>query len=283
MQTIIIDEEFKALLPTLDKETYAALEENLITNGCRDALILWNDILIDGHNRYELCTKHNIAFSTISKECDSREEVLIWIISNQVSRRNMTQMQLSFYRGLHFRTDKKIMKNESGKNQYSEQEEVIHHSDGKPKSQSTSSRLSEKYNVSQATIERDARVSEAIDAIGEISPEAKIKILSGEVDFNKKELRELASKPKEEIETLATKIEDGTYERKASGTALSDKIDNLADSISSELRRLDSLINNTMKAFNTRLRKLSEFGGTVEYKSALRSYINTLEEMYRSI
>ena len=94
--------------------------------------------------------------------------------------------------------------------------------------------------MSPRTIERDFKVSEAIDAIGEISPEAKRKILSGEVDLNKKELRELTSKPKEEIETLATEIEDGTYERKVLGKQTSDKIDNLADSISSELKRLIS-------------------------------------------
>jgi hypothetical protein len=106
MQTITIDEEFRSLLPTLDKETYAALEDNLITNGCRDALIIWNDILIDGYNRYENCSRLRIPYNIVSMDFDSREEVLIWIISNQVSRRNLTQMQLSFYRGLHYEADK---------------------------------------------------------------------------------------------------------------------------------------------------------------------------------
>jgi len=54
MPNIIIDEEFKALLPALDKDTYAMLEENLLKNGCRDSIVLWGDILIDGHNRYEI-------------------------------------------------------------------------------------------------------------------------------------------------------------------------------------------------------------------------------------
>ena len=47
---IRIDEEFKNLLPTLDKETYAWLEENLQTNGCREPLVTWEGILIDGYN-----------------------------------------------------------------------------------------------------------------------------------------------------------------------------------------------------------------------------------------
>ena len=51
------------------------LEENILQNGCRDSLVLWGDILVDGHNRYEICTKHNIPFSTIEKQFDSHEEV----------------------------------------------------------------------------------------------------------------------------------------------------------------------------------------------------------------
>jgi hypothetical protein len=57
VQEIIIDEEFKSLLPELDPITYSALEENIIQNGCRDAIVLWRGILIDGHNRYRICQK----------------------------------------------------------------------------------------------------------------------------------------------------------------------------------------------------------------------------------
>ena len=81
-----------------------------------------------------------------------------------------------------------------------------------PHVRSTAGRLAEQYNVSHNTIRRDAKLSEAIDAIGDISPEAK-KILSGEVDVSKRDLESLSSKPNEGIETLAAEIEDGTYEK----------------------------------------------------------------------
>ena len=93
MSEIIIDEQFKSLLPALDAKTYALLEENLLLNGCMYPLVVWNGILIDGHNRYEICTKNNIPFKTVDKEFASRDEVLIWIISTQVSRRNLTPIQ----------------------------------------------------------------------------------------------------------------------------------------------------------------------------------------------
>ena len=86
MQEIIIDEEFKWLMPAPDAETFKQLEENILRNGCRDSLILWGDTLIDGHNRYEICMRHGVPFNTVCKEFDTREDALVWIISNRVAR-----------------------------------------------------------------------------------------------------------------------------------------------------------------------------------------------------
>lgn len=87
---ILIDDEFKNLIPPLTDEEYKGLEDSIVKEGCRDALILWGNTLIDGHNRYEICTKHNIPFKTIQKDFKSRDEVLLWMIDNQKSRRNLT-------------------------------------------------------------------------------------------------------------------------------------------------------------------------------------------------
>lgn len=84
-----VDSEFKNLIPPLSPEERQGLESSLLKEGCRDALVLWGDILIDGHNRYEICTKHNIPFKTVQREFKSREAVIEWIILNQFGRRNL--------------------------------------------------------------------------------------------------------------------------------------------------------------------------------------------------
>lgn len=89
MTEIRIDPEFKALIPPLTAEEYAGLEESIVREGCRDALVLWMGILIDGHNRYEICQKHGIPFETRDIELDDRDEAIMWIIMNQFSRRNL--------------------------------------------------------------------------------------------------------------------------------------------------------------------------------------------------
>lgn len=90
VDTVIrIDSEFKDLIPPLSAEEYSGLEESIIREGCRDALILWGETLIDGHNRYEICQKHNIPFQTVQMDFDSRNDVIVWMIRNQLGRRNL--------------------------------------------------------------------------------------------------------------------------------------------------------------------------------------------------
>ena len=84
-----IDVEFQSLIPPLTYEEKKMLEESILSEGCRDAIVVWNDTIIDGHNRYEICTKHGIPFETVNREFESRNEVIEWIIKNQFGRRNL--------------------------------------------------------------------------------------------------------------------------------------------------------------------------------------------------
>lgn len=92
MKEIKLDKEFRKLLPNLTSEEYKKLEKSIIKNDCRDPLVLWNGILIDGNNRHKICTEHNKHFSTVNMEFDSREEVELWIIKTQLGRRNLTDI-----------------------------------------------------------------------------------------------------------------------------------------------------------------------------------------------
>lgn len=86
---IRINDEFKQLIPPLTAEEYAGLEKSILEEGCRDALVLWGNVLIDGHNRYEICMKHDIPFETVKKEFNDKDAAIRWIILNQFGRRNL--------------------------------------------------------------------------------------------------------------------------------------------------------------------------------------------------
>ena len=271
MPNIIIDKEFLALLPALDKDTYALLEENLLQNGCRDSLVLWGNILIDGHNRYEICKKHNIEFNTINKDFASREEALIWIISTQVSRRNLSPIQLSHFRGLHYMADKKMQGGD--KKSKGQKDLLVHDNIG-----STAARLAERYRVSPKTINRDAKAAAAIEAIGEVSETAKKMILSGEVAIDRISLRELSGYKRKEIEAVAETIENGTYEKPLSEPASSVGPSRPIDTILAAMSSIDLAVEGLSESFSV-LPKIRSGAEKTELKARLRSFIEQLETL----
>jgi hypothetical protein len=95
MQNVKIDKEFQSLIPPLSHDEYAQLEANILADGCREPLTLWGDILLDGHNRYKICTEHSIIYQTVEKDLPDREAAVEWIILNQFGRRNLLPFQRS--------------------------------------------------------------------------------------------------------------------------------------------------------------------------------------------
>lgn len=91
---IIINQVLQSYVDPLTESEYAALERSLLAEGCRDALVLWNDVLIDGHNRYAICRKHNIDFKTIQNSSfESLDDVMLWMIDNHLARRSVSDFQ----------------------------------------------------------------------------------------------------------------------------------------------------------------------------------------------
>jgi len=86
---LTIDPEFKALIPPLAPEELAQLEANILADGCRDPLVVWSGLLIDGHNRHAICSKHGLTFQTVEREFADRQAAELWMIGNQMGRRNL--------------------------------------------------------------------------------------------------------------------------------------------------------------------------------------------------
>lgn len=92
---IKVDSEFKGLIPPLNKEEYKQLEENCVKEGIREPLIVWrtpsgDDILVDGHNRFEIAAKHSLKCEFRQMKFENRNEAMFWMIKNQLGRRNIS-------------------------------------------------------------------------------------------------------------------------------------------------------------------------------------------------
>jgi hypothetical protein len=97
--TLQIDPEFRDLIPPLTADERGGLVESLLADGCRDPIVVWGETIVDGHNRYEICTSRGIPFTTVEKSFSARDEAMLWILRNQLSRRNVsdiTRIELAF-------------------------------------------------------------------------------------------------------------------------------------------------------------------------------------------
>jgi hypothetical protein len=91
---ITVNEDLKAYIDPLTTDEYAALERSIMAEGCRDALVLWGNVLIDGHNRYGICQKHSLPFQTVqNKRFQSMEDVHLWMIDQHLGRRSVSDFQ----------------------------------------------------------------------------------------------------------------------------------------------------------------------------------------------
>lgn len=221
--TLIIDPEFKTLIPPLLPVERAGLEASILDEGCRDALVVWRgrNILVDGHNRYEICTKHGISFEIVEIELAGRDEAIDWIYQNQLARRNLTDEKRSYLRGKQYEHRKKAWGAEKGGRGNQHTGVVSAHYEHLPNSDEsrfllrgreyerqkeaakTADTIAKEHGVGQATIRRDAAYARSIDTLKQTvkktggegkAEEVFDKLLSGEIKAAKKDVVTLARK-----------------------------------------------------------------------------------------
>lgn len=159
MKTLTIHPELQELLTPLTPDELAQLEANLLAEGCREALAVWQEhnTLLDGHNRYALCQKHQIAFATHDIALPDLDAAKAWMLAHQLGRRNLEPHQISELRGRKYLLEKK-----SGfqGNQYTE-----NGGGQNDHKQKTAEKIATELGVSEKTIRRDAALVASIDAI----------------------------------------------------------------------------------------------------------------------
>jgi len=128
------------------------------------------EVLIDGHNRFEICSRLGIKFRTIGLEFDSRQEALDWIYRNQLGRRNLSPDDASALRGRMYNGRKK----KEGRPEKRDQNDPV-------VSERTAEAVAKETGVSAPTIKRDGKFAEALDKVAPTVPDVMQKVRSGEV------------------------------------------------------------------------------------------------------
>ena len=206
----ILPEIEENLFP-LQPEELKLLEESILSEGVRDALIVWPKdgdlILVDGHNRYRIAKQHDIPFEIKEKHFNDLDEVLEWVDFNQLGRRNLIDEQRDYVWGRLYERRKK--RNFKG-NQYTKVLGVNLTPSG---SHATAKEIAEQAGVSEKTIRRAADFTVAIDKLKEVDSEAAGKILEGQVVGAIMHLPKIVKKNPEILPKLSEKIKQASVTR----------------------------------------------------------------------
>ena len=201
MINLKIDPEFQNQIPPLTDDEYKQLEENILKEGkLLSPLIVWNNTLVDGHNRYAILQKHpEIYFSTMPLRFANREEALAWICKNQLGRRNLTPEQKKFLIGKQYSVEHR-KPGGNGNNQYTAttqeavQEELCQIDTIPPTSAEASIRkqIAERNNVSESYVVRSEKFMRGVEIMEQMVPGMQEKILSGQFKVRDADMHRLA-------------------------------------------------------------------------------------------
>lgn len=172
---IKINDELRSFVDPLTDIEYAALERSLQAEGCRDALVLWRDTLIDGHNRYEICKKHGIPFRTVhNNNFASLEDVMLWMIDNHLARRSVSDFQ----RGVFALRKKEIVAARMAENPPAEEGDKNAPADDTSPPWNTREDVARAARVSSNTISQIERIQKAA------TPQLREAVRTGAISIN---------------------------------------------------------------------------------------------------
>lgn len=169
---ITIDAEFAALIPLLNPEERRQLEDNIVEHGgARDPLVVWASkgalMLLDGHNRFEICTRLELPFDIHEMRFSTREEAADWMDRNQLGRRNLHPDAFTLILGRRYNRAKK-------------QGERTDITSGQSDHKSTTAeRLGKEHGVTEKTVRRAGKFAEAVAKVKKIDPLIEEKLTSG--------------------------------------------------------------------------------------------------------
>lgn len=199
-----VDPEFQGKIPPLTFEELEQLEKNIVNDGkVINPIIVWNGLIVDGHNRYAILQKHpDISYTVHEKEFADRFEVIIWICKNQLGRRNLSPEQKNYLLGKQYEAEKVA----HGGDRKSADAKSSYHNDNLISGEKTCDRIAKENGVNRITVIRAEKFANCVDEAEKISPGSRQKILSGTVKGTAKDIMSLARTPPEERSALVEKI-----------------------------------------------------------------------------
>ena len=183
MDKLTIAPEFRNKIPPLTEDEFSLLEENILSDGAVfSPLIVWDGIILDGHNRYEIIQKHpELIYAVHEMQFTNRYEALSWICKNQLGRRNLTPQQKKYLIGQRYEAEKMAQGGDRKSTEAkSRGQNDLLISSGK-NTNTTRKKIASESGTSDSYVKRAEHFAKGVDAAEEVLPGIKQEILTGAI------------------------------------------------------------------------------------------------------
>ena len=208
---LMIDPEFQSLAGPLSPGAYRQLQDSLLQDGCQEAIVIWNKIIIDGYHRYQICSKHKIPFGVAEQKFLCRSAAIAWACEKHLKSRQLTCATRKYLIGLQYRSEVAAGRFQvcpgtafTHMESMSQDRQIAVSSENTcvPYGYVIADRIALEHNISNGTVRRYATFAGNIERLKKKAPELAAALLAGQYRFTHKNLTALANLAPAELDRL---------------------------------------------------------------------------------
>lgn len=193
---LLTDRVFLSLSVPLQPEQERELEESLLLDGCREPIITWNGVIIDGHKRYHFCSAEGIEYSTEEMDFLSTEEAISWVCRKHIPKYGKKSVPYRYLVGRFYKAQKEIYR------EIRKQPESMRRIQLNPEWDRVSYYIAEELNLHHATIESHGAYAAAMEQIADKAWNLFEAILSETITASKNNILEYAGMDIKQLDEL---------------------------------------------------------------------------------
>ena len=265
-----INPKFESCIPPLTEEEFNQLRANImVSETIYSPIVIWNDYIVDGHNRYKILQEHPdlmVGVFDLSIDYQTEEEVISWICSNQLGRRNLTPEQKKYLVGKQYEAERSMRGGDHCSEKAKSQNDGL-------LSANAAERVAQKNNTNSTYVQRAFQYAKGIDKMEAAAPGTREKVLNGQMKIPHASVEALGKEKRTSRDVNGVHAPNLT-QREKTITRLISQLPPLKESHPSEYYyspRLDATAEDVLKY------------GFVEMDDALRTYCsrwNCVKNMY---
>ena len=202
-----VDEDIQRLKQPLSRFDLMTLRQKLLRFGCTEPILVWDNIIIDGKNRYDICKSNNIAFRVSEALISSKEEAIVVVCKKQLLREDITYEMRKYLIGKLYLTEVSLKASKSFNTNKIHEQYV---SGMVSRKQDIVEDVAAYLGVCVATIQKYTVFTKCVDSIRKKDPDLSQRILDGRVKISHSNLMEMEKFSSWELKLLRSCIREDT-------------------------------------------------------------------------